>query len=87
MDSTNSIIVKSLWGSPFVDWAVLDAIHTARGNWLTWDRREFEKVDHFVGRFFVSFLLKGVVDGFEWLCSKVYSPFDDSVRNDMWGGT
>ena len=31
LDNTNPTIVKSLWGSPFVDWAVLDAIHTARG--------------------------------------------------------
>ena len=31
LDCTNSTIVKNLWGSPFVDWAVLDAIHTARG--------------------------------------------------------
>ena len=69
-----------------MDWAVLDAIHTARGNWLAWDRREFEKVDHFVGRFIVSILLKGVVDGYEWLCSGVYSPFD-VARNDMWGRT
>ena len=29
LDSTNSTVVKSLWGSPLVDWAVLDAIHTA----------------------------------------------------------
>ena len=69
LDNTNPTIVKSLWGSPFVDWAVLDAIHTAGGIWLAWDRRLFEKVDYFVGRFSVSVLLKVVVDGFEWVCS------------------
>ena len=31
LDSTNSTVVKSLWGGPLVDWAVLDAIHTAGG--------------------------------------------------------
>ena len=35
-DSINSTIVKSLWGSPLVDWAVLDAIHTAGGILLAW---------------------------------------------------
>ena len=84
LNSTNSTVVKSLWGSPFVDWAVLDAIHTAGGIWLAWDRRLFEKVDFFVGRFSVSALLKGIVDGFEWVYSGVYSPSDDSARNDMW---
>ena len=84
LDNTNSTVVKSLWGSPFVDWAVLDAIHTAGGIWLAWDRRLFEKVDYFVGRFSVSVLLKGVVDGFEWVCSGVYGPSDDSARKDMW---
>ena len=57
---------------------------TLLGIWLAWDRRLFEKVDYFVGRFSVSVLLEGVVDGFEWVCSGVYGPSDDSARNDMW---
>lgn len=44
----------------------------------------FEKVDCVVGRFSVSILLKGVVDGFEWVCSWVYCLFDDSARNATW---
>ena len=36
LDSINSTIVKSLRGSPLVDWAVLDAIHTAGGILLAW---------------------------------------------------
>ena len=31
LNSTSSSLVKSLWGSPFVDWGSLDAIHTAGG--------------------------------------------------------
>ena len=57
---------------------------TLLGIWLAWDRRLFEKVDYFVGRFSVSVLLEGVVDGFEWVCSGVFGPSDDSARNDMW---
>jgi len=94
LDSTNSTIVKSLWGSPFVDWVVLDAIHivggildaihTVGGILLAWDRRVFEKVNCFVGRFSVSVMLTGVVDGFEWVCLGVYGPSDDGARNALW---
>ena len=59
-DSTNSTIVKNLWGSPFVDWGTLDALHTAGGVILMWDRRVFEKVDSMVGSLSILVLLKGV---------------------------
>ena len=72
LDCTNSSVVKSLWGMPFVDWVALDAIHTARGVLVTWDIRVYEKIDCVVGSFSVSILLKGVVDGFVWICTGVY---------------
>ena len=31
LDSLNSVVVKSLWCSPFINWAVLNADHTAGG--------------------------------------------------------
>ena len=49
----------NLWGSPFVEWAALDANHTTGGVLSIWDRRMFEKVDCVVGRFSVSVLLEG----------------------------
>ena len=64
LDSTFSNMVKSLWGCPFVDWVVLNAIHTDGGVLLTWDRRVFVKVDYVVGRFSVSILLKAVAYGY-----------------------
>ena len=45
MSSLNSFVVQSLWGSSFLDWVVLDAINTAGGVLLVWDKRVFEKVD------------------------------------------
>ena len=57
-------MVNSLWGCPFVDWVVLNAIHTYWGVLLMWDRRVFVKVDYVVGRFSVSILLKGVANGY-----------------------
>ena len=59
--------MKSLWGSSFVDWGALDAIHTAGGIIVIWDTRVFEKIDCVVGSFSISVLLKGVADGFVWI--------------------
>ena len=67
LDCTNSAAVKSLWGSSFVDWGALDAIHTAGGSIVIWDTRVFEKIDCVVGSFSISVLLKGVADGFVWI--------------------
>ena len=44
LSSLNSSIVRSLWGSPFLDWVALDAVNTARGVLLVWDKRVYEKV-------------------------------------------
>ena len=66
MSSLNSFVVQSLWGSPFLDWVVLDAINTAGGVLLVWDKRVFEKVDCVVRRFSVNVLFKGLVDDFVW---------------------
>ena len=48
-----------------------------------WDRRVFEKIDLVVGSFSVLVLLKGVSDGFEWICSGVYRPTNGSLRDAM----
>ena len=78
MASLNSFIVRSLWGSSFLDWVVLDAVNTTRGVLLVWDKRVFEKVDYDVGLFSVNVLLKGVADDFVWACSGVYGPNEDT---------
>ena len=59
-----SSIVRSLCGSPFLDWVALDAVNTAEGMLLVWDKRVYEKVDCAIGQFSVNVLLKGVVDDF-----------------------
>ena len=69
LDNTIFNMVESLWGSPFVDLVVLDAIHIAGGVLLMWDGRVSEKGDCVVGGFSFSILLKGVANGFEWICS------------------
>ena len=84
--SLNSSVVRSLWGSQFLDWAVLDAVNTAGGVLLVWDQRVYEKIYVSIGHFFVNVLLKGVVDDFVWACTGVYGPNDDNQWGCFVGG-
>ena len=59
ISSINVAFVWSLWGSPFIDWAILDVVQTSGGVLLIWD-----KMDVIVGQFSVNVLLRGVVDDF-----------------------
>ena len=83
LDCTNSSVAKSLWGSPFVDWVALD-IHTEGGVLLTSDKRVYKKIDCMVGSFFVSILLKGVADGFVWICMGMYGLTIAGLRDALW---
>ena len=51
LSSIDVAVVRSLWGSPFIDWVVLDVVQIAGGVLLVWDKRVFEKVDVVVGQF------------------------------------
>ena len=84
VSSIDIAFVQSLWGSPFIDWAVLDAVQTLGGVSLIWDKRIFEKMDVIVGQFSFSVLLRGVVDDFVWTCTSVYGPNDDGQRSILW---
>ena len=84
LDRTNSAAVKSLWGSSFLDWMALDAIHTAGCILVVWGIRVYEKIDCVVGSFSASVLLKGVADGFVWICMGVYGPNDAGLRDTFW---
>ena len=84
VSSIDVAFVQSLWGSPFIDWAVLDAMQTSREVLLIWDKRVFEKLDVIVGQFFVSVLLRGVVDDFVWACTGVYGLNDNGQRFTLW---
>ena len=84
VSSTDVAFIRSLWGSPFTDWAVLDAVQTSGGVLLVWDKRVFEKLDVIAGQFSVSVLLRGMVDDFVWACTGVYGPSDDGQRASLW---
>jgi exonuclease III len=84
MDCMDLQVVKSLWGSPYSDWVALDAVNTAGGVLLMWDKRMVEKVEVVMGKFSVSCLWKGLVDGFDWACSGIYGPHSDLERIELW---
>lgn len=47
---------------------------------VMWNRRVVERFEDMVGSYSVSTRRKGVEDGFDWACSRVYGPNDDSRR-------
>ena len=49
VSSIDVVFVRSLWGSPFIDWAVLDTVQTSGRVLLIWDKGVFEKLDVIVG--------------------------------------
>ena len=49
VSSIDGAFVQSLWGSPFTDWTVLDAVQSSGGVLLIWDKRVFEQLDVFAG--------------------------------------
>ena len=84
VSSIDVAFVRSLWGSPFIDWAVLEAMQTSRWVLLIWDKRVFEKLDVIVGQFSTNVILRGVVDDFVWACTSVYVPNDDGQQASLW---
>ena len=84
LDRVDWRIIRSIWGNSFVDWVALDAISTAGGVLLLWDKRVLELVDSTVGQFSVSCCWKGLLDGFHWVGTGIYGPTRDEIRPDLW---
>ena len=53
-----------LWGNIYADWEVLKAENLTGGVILIWDKRVVEKLNVWIGRFFVSCQWKGIDDWF-----------------------
>jgi hypothetical protein len=83
LDKVDWRIIRSIWGNSFVAWVALDAINTAGGVLLLWDKRVLELVDSTVGQFSVSCCWKGLLDGFEWVGTGLYGPTRDEIRPDL----
>ena len=84
LDCLDLRMVRSLCSNRYVDWVGLDAVNTAGGILIMWDKRVVEKLDAVVGRFSVSCYWRGLVDGFDWACFGVYGPHSDDSRFQFW---
>ena len=84
LDKVDWRIIQSIWGNRFADWVSLDAVNTAGGVLLLWDKRVLELADSIVGKFSVSCLWKGLLDGFDWVGSGLYGPTRDEIRPEFW---
>ena len=65
LDTVDCRIIQSIWSNHFIAWVALDAVNTAGGVLLLWDKQMLELVDYSVGQVSVSCLWKGLLDGFE----------------------
>ena len=52
--SMNRQLVCSLWGYPYVDWAVLEVDQIVGGILIMWDKRVLDKVEVMVGTLSIS---------------------------------
>jgi hypothetical protein len=59
LESVDRRIIRRLWGNPYVDWEVLEAVGISGWVLMLRDKRVVEKLDSFVGRFSVSCLWRG----------------------------
>uniref|UniRef100_A0A2N9GDY5 Endonuclease/exonuclease/phosphatase domain-containing protein n=1 Tax=Fagus sylvatica TaxID=28930 RepID=A0A2N9GDY5_FAGSY len=84
LESVDRRIIRRLWGNPYVDWEVLEAVGTSGGVLMLWDKRVVEQIDSFVGRFSMSCLWRGVSNGHTWVGTGLYDPTCDIARQDLW---
>jgi exonuclease III len=84
LDKVDGRVIHSIWGNRFAGWEVLNAVNTAGGVLLLWDKRVVNRVDSKVGTFSVSCQWKSLIDGFEWVGTGVYGPNRDESRSELW---
>ena len=84
LDLVDQKIIRSLWGNVYVGWEALNAVNTAGGIILMWDKRILEKVDVRIGGYSVSCQWRSLEDGFVWTSTGVYGPNLDSARSFFW---
>uniref|UniRef100_A0A2N9F2D7 Reverse transcriptase domain-containing protein n=1 Tax=Fagus sylvatica TaxID=28930 RepID=A0A2N9F2D7_FAGSY len=82
--AANLSLIRSIWGNMYVGWEVLNAINSAGGILLMWDKRALEKLDYFIGTYSVSCQWKSLDDNFIWSGSSIYGPNSESARSAFW---
>jgi exonuclease III len=78
------VTIRSIWGNMYVGWEVLNAVNSAGGILLMWDKRVLEKLDCYTGTFSISCQWKSLDDNFIWTGSGVYGPNLGGARGSFW---
>ena len=67
------VTIRSIWGNMYVGWEVLNAVNSAGGILLMWNKRVLEKLDCYIGTSSVSYQWKSLDDNFICTGSGVWS--------------
>ena len=77
-------VVRSLGPRRFLDWRALNAMGSAGGVLICWDKRSLEILDWEEGQFSISCRFRNVGDGVVWVFTGVYGPFSREERECLW---
>ena len=77
-------VVRSLGSGMWSKWVALDAMGTAGGILVCWDKRSLEMMETEVGKFSVSCRMRNVENGMTWIFTGVYGPFPKEDRDCLW---
>ena len=77
-------VVRSLGSGRWANWEALDALGTAGGILVCWDKRSLEVMETEVGKFSVSCRIRNVENGMIWIFTGVYGPFTKEDRDCLW---
>ena len=77
-------VVRSLDPGRFLEWRALNAMGSAGGVLICWDKRSLEILDWEEGQFSISCRFRNVGDGVVWVFTGVYGPFSREERECLW---
>ena len=84
VQNMNLRMVRSLGARRFLDWVSVDAMGSAGGILLMWDKRILEVSETVCGIFTASCSFRNVEDGFQWIFIGVYGSVLANLKEDMW---
>ena len=77
-------VVRSLGPGRYLDWKALNAMGTAGGVLICWDKRSLELLGVEEGQFSISCRFRNVGDGAIWVFTGVYGPCSKKDRECLW---
>ena len=77
-------LLKSIGIDRFFEWEALEAVGTARGVLVVWDKRSLVLLAKKVGVFLVSCRFRSAEDGFVRAFIGIYGPLTRDVRSLLW---